>query len=257
MENIDIESSNLTNEDKITKELKQIRKLLSALIGTSDLPAKEKFSKEAVSKASKEFKKLQIARNEWVDNYDISSIIKHSNHKSGKILIEQFQFKNYFKRGNITFFKKKDLIDLDKELKKRKINLEKYDELLRDKQKFEKYVESILVGKGSKKRRRFKIPEGLEDIFSKPYSPPLEGLVRDEIESLMEEYEKFDLSEYVDLFERKTYALFKYNYSFDRYIKPELKKFCKGWSLKFNYANTALKRIIELKNEVAPKPNQS
>ena len=82
---------------------------------------------------------------------------------------------------------------------------------------------------------------------AEPYSAPTEELVRKEIESLMEEYKKFDLSEYIDLFEEKTYALFKYDYSFDRYIKIELKKFCKDWSLKFNYANNALKRILELK----------
>ena len=65
----------------------------------------------------------------------------------------------------------------------------------------------------------------------------------------MEEYKKFDLSEYIDLYEGKTHALFKYDYSFDRYLKPELKKFCKDWSFKFNYANTALRRILELKAE--------
>jgi len=65
----------------------------------------------------------------------------------------------------------------------------------------------------------------------------------------MEVYKKFDLYEYIDLYEGNTHALFKYNYSFDRYLKPELKKFCKDWSFKFNYANTALKRILELKQE--------
>ncbi|MCX6225965.1 MAG: hypothetical protein NTV01_14635 [Bacteroidia bacterium] len=58
---------------------------------------------------------------------------------------------------------------------------------------------------------------------------------------------KFALSEYIDLYERKTHALFKFDYSFDRYLKPELKKYCKDWTFKFNYANHALKRILELK----------
>jgi hypothetical protein len=48
----------------------------------------------------------------------------------------------------------------------------------------------------------------------------------------VEEYKKFDLSEYIDLYDGKTHALFKYDYSFDRYLKPELKKFCKDWSFK-------------------------
>jgi len=67
----------------------------------------------------------------------------------------------------------------------------------------------------------------------------------------LEAYRKYDLSQYIDLYEGETYALFKYDYSFDRYLKPELKKFCKDWCFKFNYANTALKRIIELKEETA------
>ena len=140
MENTDRDNPVLKGEDRVHKELKQIRKLLSDLIGTNDLPVKEKFSKEAISKAAKEFRKMQIARKEWIESYEIRSVIKHANYNSGKILIEQFQFKNYFKRGSTFYFKKKDLVELGKELKKKNINLEKYDELLQDKEKFQKYI---------------------------------------------------------------------------------------------------------------------
>jgi len=51
-------------EEKALKDLKQIRKLLSELIGTSDLPEKEKFSKAAITKAAKEFRKMAIERGE-------------------------------------------------------------------------------------------------------------------------------------------------------------------------------------------------
>ena len=236
-------------EDKIFTEIKQIRKLLSELVGTTDLPATQKFSKEAISKASKEFRKLSIERGQWITSYDIKQIIKHADWNSGKIIIDKFKFINYFKRGSTFYFNRKDLVELNKELKKRNINLKKYGELLNDKDKFQKYVNNIILPKGSKIRNHFKIPEGLRDIFSKPYSAPTEELVRKEIEVLMGEYKKFDLSEYIDLFYGKTYAMFKYDYSFDRYLKPDLKKFCKDWSFKFNYANTALKRIMELKEE--------
>jgi hypothetical protein len=236
-------------EDKVLSELKQIRKLLSELVGTSDLPTSQKFSKEAISKAAKEFRKLSIERGKWIPSDEVSKIIKNAPWHSGKTIIEKFEFTNYFKRGSTFYFNRKDLIELNKELKKRNINLKKYGELLNDKDKFQKYVNNIILPKGSKTRNHFKIPEGLRDIFSKPYSAPTEELVRKEIEVLMEEYKKFDLSEYIDLFYKKTYAMFKYDYSFDRYLKPELKKFCKDWSFKFNYANTALKRIMELKEE--------
>ena len=236
-------------EDKILTEIKQIRKLLSELVGTTDLPVRQKFSKEAIAKAAKEFRKLSIERGEWIPSHDIDKIIKHAHWNSAKIIIENFEFNNYFKRGSTLYFNRKDLIELGKELKKRNINFGKYYELLSDKEKFRKYIQAIILPKGRKTRNHFKIPEGLRDIFSKPYSAPTEELVRKEIETLMEEYKKFDLSEYIDLFERRTYAMFKYDYSFDRYLKPELKKFCKDWSFKFNYANTALKRILELKEE--------
>lgn len=241
-------------EDKILTEIKQIRKLLSELVGTTDLPVNQKFSKEAISKAAKEFRKLSIERGQWVPSDEIQKIIKHAPWYSAKIIIEKFEFTNYFKRGSTYYFNKKDLIELNKELKKRNINLAKYCELLNDKEKFQKYINGIILPKGSKTRKHFKIHEGLRDIFSKPYSAPTEELVRNEIETLMEEYKKFDLSEYIDLFEGKTHALFKYDYSFDRYIKPELKKFCKDWSFKFNYANTALRRILELKAEKSTTP---
>jgi len=98
-----------------------------------------------------------------------------------------------------------------------------------------------------KTRKHYNIPEELKDIAIKPYSPPSEELVKKEIETYMEEFIKFDLSEYVTLYQRKTYGSFKYDYTFDRYLKPELKKYCRDWCFKFNYANDALKKILKLK----------
>lgn len=123
-------------EEKVLAEIKQIRKLLSELIGTEDLPVKQKFSKEAISKAAKEFRKLSIERGEWISHHDIGKIIKHAHWNSAKIIIENFEFSNYFKRGSTFYFNRKDLLELEKELKKRKINLEKYSELLNDQEKF-------------------------------------------------------------------------------------------------------------------------
>jgi hypothetical protein len=220
----------LSREDKILSELKQLKRLFTVILGTEDLPAKEKFSRTAITKAASEFKKMQAARGEWVQNYDVDKIIKHAPYAPAKLLIEEFKFKHYFKRGSTYYFKRKDLIDLNKELKKRNINLKKYDELLRDKEKFQKYIDSISQPEGSKRRRRYKIPEGLENIFSEPYSPPNEELIKSEIKSLLEEYEKFDMSEYVDLFEKKTYAMFKYIYHWDRYVDPNIKSIVSnGW----------------------------
>ena len=237
----------LSREDKILVELKQLRRLFTVLLGTEDQSAKEKFSRAAITKAASEFKKMQAARGEWISSGDVDKVIKHAPYNPAKILIEEFQFKNYFKRGSTYYFKKKDLIDLNKELKKRNINLGTYSELLLDREKFLKYIDSITQPDGNKKRRRYKIPEGLENIFSEPYSPPNEELVRNEINTLLEEHERFNMSEYVDLYYKKTHASFKYIYYFDKYLDPQVKKHCKQWCEKYNYANEALKRILELK----------
>ena len=67
----------------------------------------------------------------------------------------------------------------------------------------------------------------------------------------MEECIKFDLSKYIKQYEGKTYANFNYDYTYDHYLKPELRKFCKEWYFKFNYANNALKKINEIKADNA------
>ncbi|MFC1734374.1 hypothetical protein ACFL6I_29060 [candidate division KSB1 bacterium] len=205
-------------EEKILQQIKQIRVLLSELVGTSDMPASEKFSKEAISKAAKEYRKLAIERGQWLPDHDIDKVIKNAPWRAGKIIIRKFGFTNYFKRGSTYYFNRKDLIALNKELKKKNINLKEYAELQEDQEKFQKYLDSISTGK----RKRFKIPEALKDINSKPYSPPLEELIKDEIKTMMEEFEKFNLSEYVSLYYSNTYAMFKYDYTFDRYLDPKL-----------------------------------
>jgi len=233
-------------EDQILKEIKAIRHLLSEMLGTADLPAKEKFSKEAVAKVAIEFRKMAIARGEWLSSDDIDKVIKNAPWRAGKVIMEKFGFTNCFKQGHTWYFNKKDLIELNKELKERNINLKQYIELLEDQAKFEKLVNSINLPKKSKTRKHFKIPEGLRDITSKPYTVAEEPISK-EIETLLEDYKKFDLSEYIDLYEKKTYAMFKYDYHLDRYLKPELKKYCRDWCFKYNYANDAFKRIKEIK----------
>ena len=236
-------------EDKILTEIKQVRHLLSALIGTSDLPSDQRFSKEAIDKAASEFQKMSIERGEWLPEDEIHKVIRHAPYSCGNLIIEKFGFINYFKRGRTLYFKKRDLIELNKELKERNINLEKYAQLVADQEKFEELVRSINLPKGKKTRQYYKIPEGLRDIHSKPFSPALEEQITQEIDSLLEEYKKFDLSEYVEFYEKKTQAYFRYQYSLDRYLKSDLKKYCSDWCFKYNYANTAKKLILEIKAE--------
>jgi len=233
-------------ENKVIKELQEIKQILARMLGTIDLPANQRFSSEAIDKVAKEFQKMTAERGEWLEASDVSKVIKSAPYNCGQLLVEKFEFKNYFKRGYTLYFNKKALIELGKELKQRNINLSDYKELLDDQAKFEKLVKSVDLHKGPKKH--FKIPENLRDIHIKPYTVAREPILK-EIDELMEEYEKFDLSEYIHLYENKTNAYFKYEYSLERYLKPELKKYCKDWSFKFNYANRALKRLEEIKTE--------
>jgi len=236
-------------EEKILKELKQIKQLLSELIGSSELPQSQRFSKEAVSKAAKEFKQLSIARGEWLVDYQIEKVVKNTpSFRPERMLIEKFGFTNYFKQGHKYYFNRKDLAALDKELKARNINLKVYQNLLEDQEKFEKLVKGIDLKKESK-YKRYKIPEELRDINSRPFSPEIEEKAKKEIADLMEEFKKFDLSEYIDIYYKKTHAYYRYEYFIDRYVKPEVHKYCKDWCFKFNYANYALEKILELKEE--------
>lgn len=116
-------------EDKLLVELKQLRYLLAKVVGTQDLPKREQFSKEAMKKASSEFRKLQIERGEWVNEHDISKIIRSAPYYCGKFIIEKFGFNNYFIRGKQFYFSRKDLLALNKELKARKIKLDTYMDL--------------------------------------------------------------------------------------------------------------------------------
>ena len=233
-------------ENQILNEIQEVRKLLSILVGTSDEPEKEKFSMEALNKAALEFKVLTISRGEWVKESEISKIIKKAPWRASKFIIEKFGFVNYFKHDRTIYFNKKDLIALNNELKERNINLSLYIDLLEDKEKFQKKIDSLKTQ--NKKRKHFQIPAGLKNIESIPYSAPSKEIVKEHISALMDDFKKFKLSEYVDIFD-DSYAMIKSIYYFDRYLKPELKKQCRKWCEDFNYANHALKEIKNIRSE--------
>lgn len=236
-------------EEKILKEIKELRILFSQIIGTSELSAKQQFSKEAITKARAEFKKLSIERGEWITEHDICKIIRNAPFYCGKFIIEKFGFTNYYIKGKSFFFNKKDIIALKDELKKRSINLGRYIELVENQEKFKKYLASISDTKGGKKRQRFEVPDELSDINTDPYNHPPKEVVLKHIVTLQEEFKNFKMAEYVDIYQGN-YAMFKQIYYFDKYVNPEIKKRCQNWCFQFNYANNALKEISKIKSEV-------
>lgn len=71
---------------EILFEIKQSKAAISKLIGTSELPSKEQFSKEALDKAAKQFQKLSIEKGEWVEEYNIDKYIKNARHRAGAFI---------------------------------------------------------------------------------------------------------------------------------------------------------------------------
>lgn len=234
-------------QEKLYLELKQLRYLLAKVVGTQDLPKREQFSKEAIKKASSEFRKLQTERGEWISEYDISKVIRKAGNRSGKFIIEKFGFKNFYVRGKQYYFSRKDLIALNKELKARNINLGKYMELEEDKEKFHKYLSDLKQGK--KRRPRFKIPEDLQDIETEPYNHPPKERVLKHVDALMDEFRNYKLAEFIDIY-HEDYAMVKHIYYFDRYLEPAKRKQCDKWCFEFNYAQNALKEIKKIRSQV-------
>lgn len=237
-------------ETKILEELKQIKLILSKITGTEDLPAKERFSQVALDKTAKEYQDMVIKRGEWVSNSDLSDVSKIYSWNSGKFIIEKFGFSNYFQRGKNLYFNKKDLLALRNELKERKIDLGRYMELIEDQEKFEKSISTVNLSKGKNKKRSFEIPEELEEIETKPYLIS-EEVVKKEIEDLKEEFRNKKLADYIDLYYKGTYGMFKFQYEFDKYLEASLKRESKNWCNRFNYANNALKKLKEIQKSAA------
>jgi len=231
-------------ESQILSEIKEIKKLLSKVIGTSDLPAKQRFSKDAIAKAAKEYRLLEMKRGEWVIESDISKIIRNAPWHCGKFIIENFEFTNYFTYKRSLYFNRKDLIALKNELKKRNINLERYVELVEEQEKFEKKIKEIK--KIGIKGKRYKIPEELRDIELTTCAPPDIEIVKNHIEKLKKEFEEKKLSEFIDMYDTSAYL--KVRYHFERYIDQDRLKICKKWCNDFNYANGALREIINTKS---------
>jgi hypothetical protein len=159
------------------------------VIVSSDLPVKEQFSGEALNKAANEFQKLRIERGEWITDSDISKIIKKAPWRAGVFIIKEFLFKNYFKKGHTNYFYKQDLVNLEKELKKRNVDLGRYMELKEDQAKFQKYITSLKQDKGKRQNKHsYQLPENLKDIQSDPAKMPSPDLIKEDLKNLKEEF---------------------------------------------------------------------
>ncbi len=246
----------MKNEEKILAELQALKTLIAKLIGTPDLKGENQFSIEAIEKASKEFRKLSIARGEWVESSDIKKYIKTAPYNGGNFLRDEFEFTNCFKRGSTYYYNKQDLIALGLKLKERNVDLGRYMELKADKDKFEKYVAGILnPDVKNTKRKRFKLPEYLKDITTSPATPPDPEVIRAELKKLKDEFFEHKLSEYIDIY-KGNYAMAKDFYRFKKYLNPELTRKIYRWIEDFNLANQVIEELTKKKEKFIPIPEE-
>ena len=239
-------------EKELLSQIKELKAIIAQLVGTSDLPLKERFSKEALAKAAKEFQNLSIERGEWVKDYDISKHIRNAGYRAGAFIRTEFAFSNYFKKGRVYYYNRKDLMALGKELKQRNVDLSRYIELKEDQAKFKKYLAVALDNnKQNTKRKSFNIPEYVRDIITSSPKAPSPDIIRQNIKALKEEFFQLKLEDYVDIY-KNNYGMMKYAYHFEKYLAPELKRKSKKWCEDFNYANHALELITKKRETFIP-----
>lgn len=239
-------------EKQLMSEIKLLRSVISELIGTSDLPIKQQFSKEALDKAAKDFRNLSIERGDWVSDSDINKYIKNASYRAGKFIIEEFKFTNYFRRGHTLYLNKKSLLALGKELKSRNIDLGRYIEFRDDQDKFQNYLVKAKENKKLKKRP-YEIEDDVRDITTSAIPNPSAHRIRDHIKQLKEQFFKESLSDYIDIY-KSNYAVLKSMYYFEKYLEPGLKSRCRKWCEDFNYANKALQLVTKKKDTFIPVP---
>jgi hypothetical protein len=236
---------------EIAHELQSIKLLLSKLVGTSNLPEAERFSIDALNKAAQQFQKLCIERGDWIEERDFDKVIKNAPFQAGAFIRAEFGFTNCFRRGKKYYYNRTDLIALAKELKERNIDLKSYLELRADEDKFRKYLGSILLNSKGNARKRFTVPYDIKDIVSSPTKAPSAEIIKEDLKRLKEEFFRDNLSDYIDI-HKGTHAMVKYEYYFQKYIKPDIKKQCNKWCENFNYANYALELVTKKFDKFIP-----
>lgn len=239
-------------QDELLLEIKQLRNALTYILGVSELPEGQQFSKESLDKVAKEFQKLRIERGEWISDSDISKYIKSAGYGAGNFIREKFNFTNYFKYGRTYYYNKSDIIALGKELKERNVSLNRYIEFIESRDRFKKNIEDARRNnKGKHKGKSFKLSSEVRDVQTSPATLPDASVIRNDIKRLKEEFFQNKFGDYVDIY-RNYYAMLKHIYFFEKFLEPGLKRRCKKWCDDFNYANNALEMVTKKKEEFIP-----
>lgn len=210
-------------QEQILAELKDLKSIVYKLAGISEDPINSTISIEAIQEATKEFRKLEIQRGEWVTDYDLDKYFKGVGFGAGKFIREVFDFKDYFNKGRTIYYKKSNVLKLREELKSRNVDLASFIELNNDKESFQNCIDKYLAS-NPKGRKPFALPEYFENINLDKLEPPVE-LVQEDLKKLHEKYVNERLERYISVF--NTYASLKINYPYERYFDEEIKKRCR------------------------------
>jgi hypothetical protein len=239
-------------QNKVLKEIQELKILFAKLIGTAHQTREDRFSEEALNKAANDFLKMSIERNDWIKDSEIDRYIKSAPWNAGAFIRKEFGFVNCFKRGREYLYLKRDLMALSQELAKRNIDLKRHIEFLEDKAAFDKKMsDTNSPKKVSKNGKPFKVPAGLKNIVTTEIPKPSPDLVRQDLTRLKQEFKAAKLEGYIDIY-RGTHAMLKTIYFFEKYLEPGLKRRCRKWCDDFNYANHALVLITGKKEKFIP-----
>jgi hypothetical protein len=234
-------------ENQILSEIKELKKILSQLIGTSELQKKDQFSKESLERAAKQFKKMAAQRGDWVKEDELDKYIK--GWKAGNFIRSEFGFNACIKNGRSYLYNKKGLQKLGQELKARNIELSRYMEYRRSEAEFQKKLSANK--KLTKNKRPYELPSDLKDITTSPPPTPDVALVKADLEKLKVEFFQLKMIEYIDIY-RGTHAMIKHVYYLERYLDTQMMRRCKKWCDDFNYANHALEVITKKRDVFVP-----
>ena len=246
----------MANQKEILDEIKQLKNVLAKIIGSSELPAKEQFSVEAVEKAAKEFQKLSIERGEWVLDEEISKYIKGAPWRCGKFIIDEFGFTNYFKYNRYLYYNKADIIALGIELKNRNVVLSRYMELLNEKDKFQTGIKAARLKATAKtKKKPFNLPKDSKNVTTTPPPRPSADAVRAHLKKLKDEFIEHKLGEYIEIY-RGCFAMSKHFHRYKNYMDQGLNRRIYRWKDDFNNANEVLKELTKKKEVFIPIPEK-
>lgn len=234
----------------VFSEITEIKRILSHLVGTANLPSEQQFSKAALDKAAKLFVKMKVVEDQWITNGQLGTYFKSGyGYELGKFIREEFEFTNYYTKSSAYYYNKKDIINLAEELKSRNVDLGKYMQLCQSKEHLAKKLLEIASKnrdarvKAKGKTKAYKLSDDLKNIQFSDYGLPEMSLVEQDIKKLMLQFNESNFKKYIDFY--RDIAMVTYDSSIRDYLPNKTYSACQSWCNKYNKAKHAFNYIKE------------